>query len=181
MKTLQLCLASLLIAAGCARASNVIVMLDTASLSGSPGDVLSFSGTITNNDLATIDLNQLDISIPGLFSTDGSPFLFGPFTVAGGQTTVDFTFFTISVDNPYTDPSALVTGAATVLGGVEVGGAYDGAALNDLGETTFSVNVEGGAASAPEVATSWTLLPAICFLLLVHRKMRSLNTRVWAQ
>ncbi len=167
MKSLQFCLAALLIA-GCARADEITINLDAPLQNGSAGDLLTFMGTITNNDVVTIDLNSVNISIPGMFVADETQFIFGPPTVAGGQTTFDFTLFTVTVDNPYNDPSGVVTGTATVLGNVETGGVYDPIAADFLGDTTFSVNVTGGTVgSVPEVSTIWMLLPALGFLFLL--------------
>src|ERR1700722_4627806 len=171
MKSLQFCLAALLIA-GCAHADEITINLDAPLQNASAGDLLSFMGTITNNDVVTIDLNAVSVSIPGLFAADETPFItFGPPTVDGGQTTVDFTLFTVTVGNPFTDPSGMYTGTATVLGNVETGGVYDPNAMDFLGDTTFSVNVTGGTVgSVPEVSTIWMLLPALGFLFVLRRR-----------
>jgi hypothetical protein len=175
MKSLQLCFAALLIA-GCARADEITINLDAPLQNASPGDILTFMGTVTSNDVFTIDLNAVNVSIPGLFAADETPFItFGPPTVDGGQTTVDFTLFTVSVDNPYTDPSGIVVGTATVLGNVETGGVYDGNAQDFLGQTTFSVNVTAGTVgSVPEVSTVWMLLPALGLLFVVKHRRRAI-------
>jgi hypothetical protein len=58
MKTLKLCLATLLFAAS-AWATDVYITLDAPTLTASPGDLLSFNGTITSEHMVTIDLNDI--------------------------------------------------------------------------------------------------------------------------
>ena len=169
MKTLPLFLTALLLAAGCARASDITINLDETTLTGGPGGILTFTGTITDNDSATVDLNELDVSLAGMFSVDNTPFLLGPPTVAAGETTVDFTLFTVTIDDPYTDPFGPVGGTVTILGGEEVDNVYESTAINPLGEADFTVNV---AAAVPEVGTPWMVLPALALVFLLCRQRR---------
>ena len=135
---------ALLLASSNLWASEVFVQLDSPTLTAGAGDTVVFSGTITNNDGFVIDLNSIDISLSGMFTTDSSPFFSGPLTIdapPGTTQTIDFSFFAVTVDDPYTDPFGIQTGVVTILGNVETNGVYDPSMTNSLGSATFSVDV----------------------------------------
>jgi hypothetical protein len=104
MKTFKLLLAAMLLTGACAWGSDVYIILDESTIDASPGQQVTFSGTIVNIDPATVDLNFIDVSLAGMFSVDPSPFFAGPPTVAAFSPTVDFALFNVTVDTPYTDP-----------------------------------------------------------------------------
>ena len=75
--------------------------------------------------------------------------------------------FSVTVDNPYTDPQGLQMGTVTILGNVETNGVPDLSVLNPLGSATFGVNVTGPA--APETSTFAMMLAAMLAAGLVLR------------
>jgi len=169
MKTLKLCLATLLFAAS-AWATDVYITLDAPTLTASPGDLLSFNGTITSEHMVTIDLNDISVSLAGMLLVDETSFLLGPPTVDPLGTTVDFTLFTVAVNAPYTDPLGPVNGTITILGGLESGNVYDPTATSYLGQTGFTVDV-----ATPEISTAWMLLPGVTCLWLIRRRRRTVG------
>lgn len=171
MKTLKLCLATLLFAAGSAWATDVYIMLDAPTLTGSSGDLLSFNGTITSNDMVTIDLNEINVSLPGMFTVDETPFLLGPPTIDPLGTTIDFTLFTVAINAPYTDPLEPVNGTITILGGLESGNVYDPTTTSYLGQAGFTVDV-----ATPEYSTAGMLLPGVTCLWLIRRRRRTVGS-----
>src|SRR5580698_10477859 len=138
-----------LLGAGGLRANDVFIGLDVSTVTLSPGDTFIFSGAIANEDLSTVDLNNIDITLDGsLFQVDPSFFFSGPPTVAAGASTPSFLLFSVTVDLPYTAPPGVQTGTLTILGGVEIGNTYDPTVQDFLGSVPFSVNV-----STPEPST----------------------------
>lgn len=131
----------------------VKIILDPSQIKASPGQQVTFSGEIVNNDPATVDLNDISVTLNGLFGVDTTSFFLGPATVAASSHTADFDFFNVVVDLPYTDPSGIKSGTLTILGGVEGLSGYDPTTQNFLGSTTFSVNVVNPASTVPEPST----------------------------
>jgi hypothetical protein len=176
MKTLKLCLATLLFAAGSAWADDLVINLDAATLTGSSGDLLSFSGTITSNDLAPIDLNDISVSLAGNVHRRPDAVSVGAIYGRRPWNTVDFTLFTVTIDAPYTDPFGPVEGTVTILDGVESGNVYDASAVNYLGQTGFTVDPVGPEISTvPEVSTVWMLLPVVVCLWWIGRRRRTVG------
>jgi hypothetical protein len=151
------------------------VNLDSTQLNASPGDSITFSGTITNNDSATVDLNSISVSLDGaLFSVDITPFFnTAPLTVAGNSQTSDIDLFTVTVDIPYTNPSGVENGTLTILGGVEGPNGYDSSVQDDLGSASFSVDVNSFASTPEPSAFSLLVLEAglvfLCRCWMVRR------------
>jgi hypothetical protein len=162
MKTFKLLLAAMLLTGGCAWGSDVYIVLDETTIDASPGQQVTFSGIIFNNDPATVDLNFIDVSLDGMFSVDPSPFFSGPPTVAANSQTVDFSLFNVTVDEPYTDPLGPQQGTLTIFGGEEGAGGYDPTTQNFLGSVTFGVDV-----MTPEPST-FALFAAATVLMLVR-------------
>src|ERR1700722_3716391 len=104
----------------------LLIALDVSTENLNPGQTFTFSGAITNDAQSTVDLNGIDVTLDGsLFQVDVSPFFSGPPTVAAGTSTQSFAQFSVTVDLPYTAPPGIQTGTLTILGGVEMGNAYD--------------------------------------------------------
>jgi hypothetical protein len=163
---------ALLLASSNIWASDVFVQLDSPTLTAGPGDTVVFSGTITNNDGFVIDLNSIDIALNGMFTTDSSPFLLGPPTIdapPGTTQTIDFSFFAVTVDDPYTDPDGIQTGVLTILGNVETNGMYDPSVNNSLGSTTFNVDVN----TVPEPSSFAMVLASLAGATLICRRRRT--------
>jgi hypothetical protein len=163
---------ALLLASSNIWASDVFVQLDSPTLTASAGDTVVFSGTITNNDGFVIDLNSIDIALNGMFTTDSSPFISGPPTIdapPGTTQTIDFSFFAVTVDDPYTDPDGIQTGVLTILGNVETNGVYDPSVNNSLGSTTFNVDVN----TVPEPSSFAMVLASLAGATLICRRRRT--------
>jgi hypothetical protein len=144
-RNLLLTIGTLVILTGStAQGANVSVSFDFQRLTASPGQTVTFSGTITNLESAIVDMNGCTITLPGQFVFDcvGPFFANAPLTVDANQTSLPFDMFTVTVGVPYTDPFGLrPPGTFTVLGGVEGPGGYDGSTQNILGEASFQVDV----------------------------------------
>lgn len=149
---------SLLIGVATASAATLTVNLDFPTLAVAPGQTVTFSGTISNGFADAVDLNSLNVNLSGSgFTVDPTPFFFGPLTVDGNATTVNFSFFSVAVDDPFAFPSGLYSGTIDVLGGVQVGGIPDPTVQNLLGQAAFEVNVLE-ATQVPEPASAPLLL-----------------------
>jgi PEP-CTERM motif len=157
------------------RASDLFLQLDSPTLTGGPGDTLTFSGTIVNNDDFAIDLNGIDISLNGMFTTDNTLFFFGPASIDAppGTETVDFELFSVTVNDPYTDPLGIQTGTATILGNVETNGMPDLNAQNPLGSATFNVDVTTPEPSSFAMMMLASLAGAAAAATLISRRRRA--------
>jgi hypothetical protein len=171
LRKLLLTIAALSILPGAAaRADSLSITFDPSILTAQPGQTVTFSGTITNLESVTVDLNGCDVNIPGQFTSDCSLFLGNaPFFLAPLETSFLFDMFTVTVDQPYTGSLGLQPpGVFTVLGGLEPpGGGYDGSTQNLLGQAQFAVIV------TPEPGTAVLLGLALTLaFILGGRKMR---------
>src|SRR5580698_2397024 len=153
-------------------ASDVFVQLDSPTLTAGPGDTITFAGIIVNNDDFVIDLNSIDITLNGMFATDPSPFFLGPLTIdapPGTTETIDFQLFSVTVNDPYSDPDGIQTGTVTILGNVETNGTPDFNAQNPLGSATFNVDVQ----TAPEPSSFAMMLASLAGATLISRRRRA--------
>jgi hypothetical protein len=153
-------------------ASDIFIQLDSPALTAGPGDTITFSGIIVNNDDFVIDLNSIDISLNGMFTTDPSPFFLGPLSIdapPGTTQTVDFQLFSVTVSDPYSDPDGIQTGTVTILGNVETNGMPDPSAQNPLGSATFNVDVQ----TAPEPSSFAMMLASLMGATLISRCRRT--------
>ena len=169
-----------LIGAAPAWADDLVITLNSPTLSGLPGDTLTFTGTIQNLDSAIVDLNKCQLNLSGQFVADCvlSFLTFAPYTLDPLATSFDFAMFTISVNLPYTDLPGLQSGSFDVLGGVEGVGGYDSTTQNLLGTADFSVNVvpEPGTASLLGLAGLFLLVTrfsAVAWRDVVRRRLKS--------
>ena len=177
MKIRTWLLATSILFAATACAEDVVITLDDDTLTAMPGQTVTFSGTLFNEDSSTVDLNGIDVTLNGmLFQIDLTPFFFGPPTVRASNPpfdtdTGDFQLFSVTVDDPYDAAYGVESGSVTILGGEEVGGVYDPASQNPLGSTTFHVDVV-----TPEPSTIALLLTALFaglgFAMLRGRRQR---------
>lgn len=173
-------LTAMLVLIGAAPAwADIAITLDSPTLSGLPGDTLTFTGTIQNLDSAIVDLNECQVNLSGQFVTDCASFLtFAPYTLDPLATSFDFPMFTISVNLPYTDFPGLQSGSFDVLGGVEGVGGYDSTTQNLLGTADFSVTVvpEPGTASLLGLyglSLVVTRFSAVAWRAMVRRRLKS--------
>jgi hypothetical protein len=167
----------LLVCLACAPAwaDAVTIALDLSLINASPGQQVTFSGVIINNELAPVDLNGISITLNGMFTVDTTPFFLGPPTVAASapsapSQTSDFALFNVLVDLPYTDPLGVKSGILTILGGIEGVNGYDPSVQDFLGSTTFSVNV----GTVPE-PSCLTLILTGAALVFVYRALIRAN------
>jgi hypothetical protein len=150
------------LAASQARASSLFISLDSPVQSGSPGDVLSFTGTITNTTGSSVDLvsDNFDLTDFPPSSLDDSPFFNNtPPTLAGGASTGDVELFDITIPNPFTLPP----------GDNPYGGTFQ--VLDDngavVGTAFFTVSVQLPPPSVPEPSTAAMLTGSIAVLSLL--------------
>src|SRR6266853_564477 len=84
--------------------ADIVFTLDNSTLSGGPGDTLTFTGSLFNNGAVTVFFNGLDINPgdPGL-TGDAGPFLnFGPLSLDSNTGTAgSIPLFTISIADPF--------------------------------------------------------------------------------
>jgi hypothetical protein len=78
MNIRNLLLSTLSLTGNRAWASDLFVALDANTLDVSPGQTITFSGIIMYNDQMVLELNNIDVTLGGVFSLDISPFLLGP-------------------------------------------------------------------------------------------------------
>ena len=164
---------ALLLGATAASAASLTVTLDTVSFSTLPGSVVSVTGSITNGYGETVDLNSINISLGGDFTVDSSPFFAGPLTVSANGSTLNYTLFTFTPNDPFTFPYGIYTGTISILGGVEVGNVYDPNGYDLLGETQFDIHVADPSTGVPEPATSSLFLMAAAGWCLYRRGART--------
>jgi hypothetical protein len=132
----------------CAKASDISITLDFATLSGAPGDTVTFSGFLTNLDNAVVDLTSCGPTMLGLFVVDCTPFLINaPLFLDPNEVTPSFDMFTVTIQTPFTDPFTFYPGVFEVQGSVEGPGGPGSGDPTVLGSTPFNVQV------VPEPAT----------------------------
>ena len=162
LRNLLLTVAALAILPGtAARADSLAINFTPSILSASPGQTVTFSGTITNLENAIVDLNSCDVNLAGPFTTDSCVafLLSAPLFLDPLETSAPFDMFTVTVDQPFTGPFGLQPpGIFTVLGGP------DGDAQNILGQATFAVVV------TPEPGTFVLLGLALIMTLALRRR-----------
>ncbi len=159
--------------------ATVTLQLSAPNQSAQPGETIFFAGSITNNYPQIVDLNGISITLAGLFTLDNGPFfdVTAPLSVAAspGDTGV-YTWFTVTVLDPYTDPFGLVNGTVTILGGLQGPNGYDPTVQDVLATIAFSVDVVPGsptAANVPEPSTGPLLLGiGAGALLAAYRRQR---------
>src|SRR5579884_1777 len=110
---------SIVVASALLHADPVTISLDNSTLSGTPGALLSFSGTLTNTTASPVFLNGADFSIanPDLTS-DATPFLLNaPASLNASQTTASMELFDIGIPNPFPSGPGNYSGFFDIFGG----------------------------------------------------------------
>lgn len=153
-------------------AASLTINFDSPTLSVAPGQTVTFSGTISNGFSGTVDLNSLNVNIAGSgFTVDSMPFFLGPVTVDGNSTTVNFSFFAVTLDDPFPYPGGIYSGTMDLLAGVQVGGIADPNVLDLLGSANFQLDVvtsTGG--DVPEPASGAMVVAAVALLAGYRRR-----------
>jgi hypothetical protein len=124
--------------------AQLTLTLDAPSLSGYPGDTLTFTGTLTNSGASLVFINGTNFNLngTGLTFNDDDFILNGPLSLGAGEI-FNGTFFQVQID-PVALPQ-VAPGSFFLLGG-----ATD-TAQSTIATTNFSVAV--GAAPEPASAT----------------------------
>jgi len=158
-------LAMVLAAAWSARADAIDISLDSPMLSGTSGDVLQFSGTLTNTTGSVVYLNadSFDSTLPDASTIDDSPFFNNaPLFLGASGTSGDIGLFNIAILGSFAPGT--YTGTFTLLGGA-------GPDSQDiLGSADFTV-VVNQTTGVPEPATL-PLLGAGMSALLAWKRTR---------
>ena len=156
------------LAVGCQATTVFTVTFSPATVSGAPGDMLSFFGTLTNNTANTEYINSDSFTLAGGIPVDDSPFLANaPLSLGPSASTASFLFLTVTIPNGQTP--ADYAGTFDVIGGQDGG---NGTAQDDLGEGLFTVTVTS---SVPEPASVLLSITGLLALALLRRKWPKLH------
>ncbi len=131
--------------------AGVVIEFQFGGQMADAGDLLSFTGKITNQSPKVVYLNGFNLNLAGNdFTTDGlTNFLENvPVSLAGGASTSNIALFSVAVASPLTDARGVFYGTWSLAGGI------DGDAQELLGSANFAV------ATAPEPSTLATLVLA---------------------
>jgi hypothetical protein len=160
MKSRFCAVAAFLVSAGMCTADAITITLMPGTLTGSPGSVINFGGTLENTTGSTVFLNSAGINLAGGFSPadlDTSPFFANaPFFLLANEVTVAIDLFTIHIPHPFAGGS--YPGTFTVLGGL------DDAAQDIIGSANFTIEVN----SVPE-PNSGAMVGLIALVFLLAR------------
>jgi hypothetical protein len=138
----------------------VEIVFDSPTLTGSPGDVLAYFGTLTNLSDVPVFLNSDNLNVGGLSSNSINDLFFAnvpPNLDASGSlsdTSGDIELFDITIPNV---PVGTYTGNYALFGGA------DSSSSDPLGAADFAVQVQQTSA-VPEPAGAGLLI--VTFLLL---------------
>ena len=168
-----LALALLLFLPAGAYADSIILIFNPATLTGSPGDLLTYSGTLTNSSDAPLYLNAGSLTLdaaPDPGATDLTPLFWNvtmsdqnPLSAGASLGPVDL--FTLTI------PDVLAPGTYQGTLFVQGGAAEDSDAV--LGSQTFSVVVNGAIGSdVPEPASFSLAGLALGALAFRYRRRR---------
>ena len=117
----------------------------TSPLSGSPGDTLTFQGTLANDSGGDLWINELGINLAGFDPSDLDPtnFILNATGLLADETSLGpVDFFDVTIPDPFV--GGPYAGVITVQGGAT---ADDDAVL---GTANFEVDVSSNAAAVPE-------------------------------
>jgi len=160
-------LAAVVLSVAGARADNVDIVFDTATLTGSSGDTLAFFGTLTNVTGSPVYLNSDNFNLSGLpFSAVDDLFntnvpLFLDSSGSPAATSGDIELFDITI--PAGQSPGSYSGNYALLGG------SDSNSFDPVGAADFAVNVSKPLSATPEPHG----LPLLVLLLwLVGRARR---------
>jgi len=149
-------------------AGEISVNFTGSELYGSPGDVLTFGGTLVNNTGFDVYINGVGLTLEAFDPSayDLTDFLVNaPLTMANGDTVGPFDFFTVTIPSPFTDGTYI--GTLVVQGGADPN---DDAPLG-IG-SPFTVDVGAPASSVPEPATLLLMGGLLAGLGAIHRRRR---------
>ena len=160
MKHIILILVLHLLAFSAAQAGAIDITLDSPILSGPPGSVLQFFGTLTNTtgDIAYLNADNFSTVLPDPGVIDDSPFFTNaPLFLLANEATSDIGLFNITIS--YSFAPGNYDGAFTLLGGA----AADSQDI--LGSADFTVGVTEAPPETGEVPEPSTFWLSLCGLL----------------
>ena len=156
---LPLILAGFLLGVTAAQADPLSITLLTPIQTGLPGDILSFTATVTNDSAEMVYLNGDFALVDSPLKVDDSPYFSGyPLTLGAGDS---YTGVLFNVDIPSGAPVALYGGSFEIIGGVVGTGDTD-----VVGTANFNVQV------APEPSSLLLLASGLAALAgIIRRRM----------
>ena len=117
------------------------------SVTGTPGSVVDFFGTLTNDGIGTLFVSGDSVTASPQLTVDDSPFLLNvPPSIAQGATVGPLLMLRVNI-SPAAVPGTTYSGTLTALGG-----SFQGA-VGVLDDETFEVIVRSSTAPVPEPAT----------------------------
>ena len=150
-----------------ARADQLTITLDSPTLTGLPGDVLQFFGTLSNTTGTDLFLNADNFNLAAFDPSaidDSLFFTNAPLFLGANGSTGDIGLFNITIPNPF------FTGG---YGGVfQVLGGSDGNVQDVIGSASFTVQVQQ-TTTVPESSS----VPLLSFVLLALVLVRRISTR----
>lgn len=165
-------LVGFLLSLAMASAGTLTLNLDTNTASLLPGQTATFTGTLTSTYSVDVDLNGLNINLPGDFLSDSLPFfLTGPLSIGANSTSAPFDLFTVMPNAPFSGPFGIYNGTISVLGGAQINGVYDPNVFDQLADQSFSVVVLDPGTTVPEPASGPVVLLVVAGALLYMRRV----------
>jgi hypothetical protein len=146
----------------------VSVSLVSSTLTGAPGDILTFQGTLTNNSGADIFINGAGITLAGFgpFDSDVTDFILNATgTLSNGSSVGPTDFFTVTI------PGQFATGQYPGILSVQ-----GGPTLNDdtvLGTAAFQANVD----TVPEPSYFFLTIAVLLAVPLSRTMLRKNSVR----
>ena len=155
---------------GCitARADALLISLDSPILSGPPGSVVQFFGTLTNTTGADLYLNADNFGLAGFdpSAIDDSPFFTNaPLFLGPAGTSGDIGLFNVTIPNGFGGGS--YSGSFEILGGATSDG------QNTIGTVDFVVQVS--AVPEPSSLSMFALALGLFFVFRGRALFRRLN------
>jgi hypothetical protein len=133
--------------------ASLIFSLTPPSLTGAPGDVLQFIGTLQNSGATDVFLNGTETSSPARLTVDSEPFFANtPLSLGPGGS------FSGGVFDIHLDP-AIVPGSYT--GSFAIRGGDTAGSFDILASAEFSVRVAGAVQAVAEPDTAYLIATAL--------------------
>jgi hypothetical protein len=156
----------LLAAVAAAHGSTLLtVSFSIPTQSGNPGDLLQFSGSLTNNTGSTVFINSDSFTFAISGAVDDSPFLTNaPISLPAFGSSGSFEFLQVLI--PLSQPGGTYDGTFDVLGGAS------DTQQDLLGSAAFHVTVNSASPSVPE-PQSLILMAAGVAALAFRRRLAS--------
>lgn len=148
-----------------AHADVISITFTATPLLGSPGDTLTFNGTIANSTDSDLWLNRVGVTLAGGFPDPDYDSFFENFSASALTSGASFgpaDLFTITIPDGFTSGS--YSGTLVVEGGAS------GDSEDNLGSASFHVDVQDAGSSVPEPGTLGLTALSIGALALRFRR-----------